>query len=338
MRWGASTVIASILLEGICAGAAPATNVLTLELVQTLSLSGVKGRFDHFALDASGKRLFVAALGNNTLEVLDLAAGKHLKSIGGMSKPTGVLYARESNLVLVANGDDGTVRFLDGATLAEQKSLPSLPDADNLRFEQTGGKAWVGYGEGALGVIDIAAGRLKESIKLPAHPEAFQLEKSGKRLFVNVPGAKQIAVIDRDQRAVVSTWPMELFQANFPMALDEPNHRVFVGCRSPARLVVMDTRSGKFLQAIRIGKDTDDLFYDAKRKRVYVSCGEGVIDTVKEDGSGSYQVICSMPTAAGARTSFFSPELDSLYLAVPERGARKAEIRIYKPVSEMPSK
>lgn len=302
-----------------------------LRLIQTIPLPGVKGRFDHFAIDTKGQRIFVAALGNNTLEVIDLAAGKLLQTLPGMSKPTGVLYLGEPNQVLVANGDDGTLRFLNGADFEVLQTLTSLADADNLRFDPQSETAWLGYGEGALGAIDLKAEKQLRSIKLPAHPESFQLENTGPRIFVNVPDAKQIAVIDRVKGVVTATWSMEKFQANFPMALDEPNHRLFVGCRKPARLVVLDTSTGKHLADLAISRDIDDLFYDASRKRLYLSCGEGFIDTVAQTAPGAYTRVSQLPTAPGARTCFFSPDLDRLYLAVPERASRAAEIRVYRP-------
>jgi len=322
---------AALLLLSTLAFAVHAAEPATLELTQTIPLPGVKGRFDHFAIDTTGKRLFVAALGNNTLEVVDLAAGKRIRSLAGMSKPTGVLYLPDPNQVIVANGDDGTLKILGGADFKVLQNLTALADADNLRFDPQTKLAWLGYGEGALGIIDPAAAKLLGSVKLPAHPESFQLETGNRRIFVNVPDAKQVAVIDRVKRTVTDTWPMETFQANFPMALDETNHRLFIGCRQPARLVVLDTATGKPAADLAISGDIDDLFYDAPRKRLYLSCGEGFLDTVEQTTADTYTRASQMPTAPGARTCYFSPVTDRLYLAVPDRGAQKAEIRIYQP-------
>ncbi len=302
-----------------------------LKLLQTIPLPGVKGRFDHFTIDTKGQRLFVAALGNNTLEVLDLAAGKRLRSISGMSKPTGVLYLPEANQILVANGDDGTLKVLSGTDYKVLRDVKDLPDADNLRLEPNGKLAWLGYGDGALAIIDATGANSVASLKLPAHPESFQLEPDGNRLFVNLPDAKQIAVIDRARRAITAKWPMEKFQANFPMTLDAANHRLLVGCRKPARLVAFDTEAGKPVADLAISGDTDDLFYDAKRKRVYLSCGEGFIDLIEQTSANSYRRVSRVPTCGGARTSFFSAALDRIYLAVPERGSQDAEIRAYEP-------
>ena len=227
-----------------------------MKLVQTIPLPGVKGRFDHFSIDAKGNRLFVAALGNNTLEAIDLAAAKRIQSVAGMSKPTGVLYLADHNQIAIANGDDATFKLLDGATFKVIQSLGEVPDADNLRLDPKTNLAWLGYGDGALGVIDTAVPKLTASVKLAAHPESFQMEKEGARIFVNVPDAKQIAVVDRDKRSVLAIWPMNKFQANFPTALDEPNHRLFFACRKPPRLVILDTETGKPVADLAISGDT----------------------------------------------------------------------------------
>jgi hypothetical protein len=302
-----------------------------LKLIQTLPLPGVTGRFDHFALDPKGRRLFVAALGNNTLEVLDLAAGQRLQSIPGLRKPTGVLYLANSDQIAVANGDDGTFKLFDGHSYDLVKSLGSLDDADNVRFDPQAKTIYVGYGSGAIAAIEAATGKQIGNIKLPAHPESFQLETQGPRIFVNIPDAKQVAVIDRQKQSVAATWPMREFQANFPMALDEANRRLFIGCRKPARLVVFNTVTAEIAADLAISDDTDDLFYDAARKRLYLSCGEGFIDVVAQHDADHYERIERVPTASGARTCFYSPALDRLWLAVPQRGTQPAWIRTYQP-------
>jgi hypothetical protein len=300
-----------------------------LTLVSTVPLPGVKGRFDHFSFDARGHKLFVAALGNNTLEIVDTAEGKRLKSIPGLHKPTGVLFLPERNQIAVANGDDGTLKLFNGTSCKLEKSLGSLDDADNLRLDEKAAVIYVGYGEGALAMIDAGTGMRIGSIKLAAHPESFQLEQQGARIFVNVPDAKQVAVIDREKRAVIATWPMGTFRGNFPMALDEANHRLFVGCRQPPRLVVLDIASGQPVTDVQVSGDADDLFYDASRKRIYVSCGEGFLDVLQASNRDRYARIQHLPTRAGARTCFYSPDLDKLYLAVPQREGHDAEIRVY---------
>jgi hypothetical protein len=320
-----------LLILAISSLAVSAADFIPLKLIQTIPLPGVQGRFDHFSIDSKGNRLFIAALGNNTLEIIDLSAGKRIQSVAGMSKPTGVLYLADQNRVVVANGDDGTLKLLDATTFKPIQTLAKVPDADNLRLDSQTKLAWLGYGDGALAPIDTEGLKVVARVKLGGHPESFQLEKQGTRIFVNVPDAKEIAVIDRKNRSLVQTWTMEHFQANFPMALDEPNHRLFVGCRNPPRLVVLDTQVGKSMADVPIAGDTDDLFYDAKRKRLYLSCGEGFIDVIEQPSPDKFQRVTQIPSSPGARTSFFSPDLDRYFVAVPDRHNKTAELRVYQP-------
>lgn len=319
-----------LFLVVLLAQALHATEPVTLKLTHTIPLPGVQGRFDHFAIDVEGRRLFVAALGNNTLEVISLAAGKRTQSVTGMSKPTGVLYLAATNRILVANGDDGTLKILDGTDFKVLKILTALDDADNLRFDPKTKLAYLGYADGALGIIETASASVSARVPLPKHPESFQLERGGNRIFVNVPDAKQVAVIDRQAKSVIATWPMEKFQANFPMALDETSHRLFIGCRRPARLVVFDTLTGQPVADLAISGDIDDVFYDANRRRLYLSCGEGFIDIVAPHGVESYRLQDRIPTRVGARTACYSEELNGFYLAVPKRGNESAEVRVYQ--------
>lgn len=301
-----------------------------LTLKNSVALPGVEGRFDHAAVDPATHRLFFAALGNNTLEVVDVNAGKHLHTIAGLKKPTGVLFLADMNLLVVASGDDGTCRFYDGTSYAERGRVAGLDDADNLRFDAKAKRVYVGYGEGALGVIDPAAMKLTASIALAKHPESFQLEEDSPRIFVNVPDAKQIAVVDRAAGKVVATWPVEDAHANFPMALAEKQHRLFVGCRQPARLLAFDTESGKRVAEAAMSGDVDDLFFDAATNDLFASCGEGFIDMFRFAAPASLSRTHRIASATGARTAFFSAKRGAFCLAVPHRGTQVAEIRFYK--------
>jgi YVTN family beta-propeller protein len=289
----------------------------------------VKGRFDHFAIDTNGHRLFIAALGNNTVEIIDTTAAKRLQTITSQHKPCGIAFIPTTKRFFVANGDDGTVKVYESEGYKLVKSIPGLDDSDNVRLDAKANLLYVGYGDGALAVIDPQTLEAVASIKLRAHPESFQLEQNGSRIFVNVPDAQQIAVVDREKRNVIVTWPMEKFQANFPMALDEANHRLFIGCRKPARLAVVDTTNGKIVSDCAISGDTDDLYWDAARKHIYISCGEGYVD-VLTDVSGNFTRDAHIATRAGARTAYFAPPFSEFYLAVPDRAGAPAELRIYE--------
>ena len=301
-----------------------------LKLVKTVPLPGVRGRIDHLAIDSKGKRLFVAALGNNTVEVLDLNAGTWLRSIAECSKPQGLVYLPKPNLLFVANGGDGRVRIYDCSSFKPIVTVGALEDADNLRYDAKLDRVYVGYGDGGIGVINPVTGVLTVRIPLKGHPESFQIQQDGNYLFANVPDAQHVAVIDRQLRTVLETWPLKGFRANFPLALDEGDHRVFVGCRNPARLVVLDAKDGKSVADLPLSGDTDDLFYDGARRRIYAACGEGFIDVIEQRDVDDYKLLEKISTAPGARTCLFSPDLNQLYLAVPRLGERPAEIRVYQ--------
>jgi DNA-binding beta-propeller fold protein YncE len=307
-------------------------NAASLKLGKTIPLEKVKGRIDHLAVDVAGQRLFVAALGNDTVEVVDLKAGKRIQSVTGLAEPQGIAYVPEFKKLFVANGSDGTCRVLDSQSFKTIATVPLGDDADNVRYDEKAKQVYVGYGEGGLAVIDARNDTKIGDINLAAHPESFRLETNGSRIFVNVPGADEIAVVDRDKKAVTETWPVKDAKANFPLILDEANHRLFVGCRRPARLLTLEISSGKVVGSVEISGDTDDLFYDAKRQQVYVSGGAGYIDVINEAGASPGKLRERIPTASGARTSLFSPELDELYLAVRAgMFSGNAEIRVYKP-------
>ena len=301
-----------------------------LTLVGTIDLPRVEGRIDHLAIDAGAQRLFVAALGNNTVEVLDLKSGTHVKSLSGFREPQGIAVAADAKLVAVANGQGEGVQTFDVSDFHSVKTIRLGDDADNVRYEAATKRVFVGFGRGALAAISAADGRVLGEAKLSGHPESFQLERTGSRIFVNVPTADHIAVVDRSAMKVVATWPVVRAKANFPMALDEANHRLFIGCRAPAKVLVYDATSGKEIGSFGIVGDTDDLFYDAARKRLYVSGGEGYVDVLQQEDSNRFRRVAHMATAAGARTSLFVTDQNRLYLAVPHRGSQKAEIRMYE--------
>ena len=301
-----------------------------LQLKQTIALPGVEGRIDHLDLDAANERLFVCALGNNTAEVLDLRKGERVHTISGLGSPQGLVYISELNRLFIANDKGGVCRIYDAKTFQAVGELDLKDDADNVRYDDSSKRIYVGFGNGGIAIVNAPDGKEVGSIKLSAHPEAFELEKRGKRIFVNVPNSRHVAVIDRDKREVVTTWKTDLAFANFPMALDEANHRLFIGCRLPAKLVVLNTESGDVVAKIDISGDPDDVFYDNKRHRIYAICGAGKIDIIEETDPSNYKAVTKIDTADGARTGLFVPERDTLFVAVPHRGSQKAEIRAYR--------
>ena len=303
---------------------------MPLKLKQTIPLPGVEGRIDHFAFDPAGERLFVCALGNNTAEVLDLHKGERIHSITNLGAPQGIAYIPELDRIFVANDKGGICKIYDGKSFQPVGELNFKDDADNVRYDEATKKIYIGFGSGGIAVVNAPDGKQVGSIKLSGHPEAFQLEKDGNRIFVNVPNSRHVAVVDRDRGEVIATWKTDLAFGNFPMALDEANHRLFVGCRLPSRLVVLNTDSGDVVAKIEISGDPDDLFYDSKGHRIHVICGAGKIDVIEQIDANSYKPSTKIDTAPGARTGLFVRESDTLFVAVPHRGSQQAEIRCYR--------
>src|SRR5437773_7797345 len=289
----------------------------TLQLTQTIRLPGVEGRIDHMELDAASDRLFVCALGNNTVEVLDLRKGERIHSITGLGSPQGIAYIPELDRLFIANDKGGICKIYDAKSYQNVSNIGFKDDADNVRYDDSWNRLYVGFGSGGIGVISAPESKTVGSIKLSAHPDAFELEKRGKRIFVNVPNARHVAVIDRDKGEVIKTWKTDLAFGNFPMALDEANHRLFVGCRLPSKLVVLSTESGDVVAKIDISGDPDDVFYDSKRHRVYAICGAGKIDIIDQTDPNTYTTSTNVDTADGARHALLVPEPDMPFLAIP---------------------
>jgi DNA-binding beta-propeller fold protein YncE len=315
----------------VCATVADVQNVSggVLHLTQTTPLLGVEGRIDHLAVDLVGRRIFLCALGNNTVEVIDLQKGARLSSITGLGAPQGVAYVPQPSRVFVATDKGGLCNFYDGKSLALLGSADFKDDADNMRYDEVAQRIYVGFGNGGLGILDARSGKDIGSVQLSGHPEAFVLEKNGPRIFVNVPTARHVAVVDRNKREVTATWTTGWAFANYPIAFDEANHRLFVGCRLPAKIVVLNTDSGAAVTSFGIGGDADDIFYDAARHCLYAICGGGTINVIEQIDRDSYEVSAKFPTASGARTGLFVPELNSLFVAIPHHGNQNAEVRRY---------
>jgi len=317
-----------ILLSSAILASAQAAQPLYLE--KTIELPDVQGRIDHMSIDVKGERLFVSALGNNSVEVIDLKADKRANTIPGLQEPQGVLYVPAANRVYVANDKDGSVRVFDGTSLKLLKTLEYGDDADNLRYDSATRHIYVGFGSGGLGEFDTEGQKISE-MKLDAHPESFQLEKGGPKIYVNLPKSLKVAVVDREKRSVLATWRTGGPQANYPIALDEGGHRLFVVTRFPARLVVFNTETGRVIQSLSAVGDCDDVFYDQSRKRIYASGGEGAISVFEQQSPDQYKEMARIATVKGARTSLFSPELGRLYLAVRRQGSQPASIQVFEP-------
>jgi hypothetical protein len=300
-----------------------------LVLETKIPLGEVRGRIDHLAIDLPRQHLFVAELGNDSISVIDLAARQLLRRIAGLSEPQGIGYEPSSDTVYVANAGDGSVRVLRGADFALLERLDLGDDADNVRIDALHHRVLVGYGKGALAEIDPASRSKTGEIRLSGHPESFQIDDAGQQVFVNVPDYRSIAIADLSTGAIrsVATGGLHL---NFPMALDREAHRMLVVFRNPPTLLALALPGGGATAKMETCRDADDVFADSKRRRIYVSCGEGTIDVIEPRDAG-YAHLAKIPTVAGARTSLFVPELDRLYVAVRASSGEPAAIWVFRP-------
>jgi hypothetical protein len=325
--WG--IILAASLIWPAATSAQTASPPLVLEA--KIPLGQVSGRIDHLGIDVKRQRLLVAELGNNSLGVVDLAAGKVLRRITGLSEPQGVADVPFADSAFVANTGDGSVRVLRGEDLAPIGRIELGDDADNVRVDTARKRVLVGYGKGALAVIDPVSLSKTADIRPKAHPERFQLDETGTRVFVNVPDAREIVAADLASGSTRSL-PTQGVGANFPMAIESEAHQVLVVFRSPPTLMALSSQDGHVAAKAETCGDADDVFVDHKRRRVYVSCGEGVVDVLEPVEAG-YRQLARVLTAAGARTSLFVPELDRLFVAVRAGSNEPAAIWVFRPAS-----
>ena len=251
-------------------------------------------------------------------------------TLTGFKEPQGIGYEPATDTVYVANGGDGTVRIFQGADLLPIGKLDLGEDADNVRIDSVTHHVLVGHGSGALAVIDPVSRVLIADIALKGHPESFQIAQDGQHIFVNIPDNREIAVIDSLQRQQLASWKPEALHANFPLAVDEGGHLVLAVFRSPPTLGVFDAMTGALLSSADTCGDSDDLFLDTQRARLYISCGEGYIDVMSAQQSG-YARVARIATIRGARTALWLPAIDRLLLAVRATGSEPAAIWVYRP-------
>jgi DNA-binding beta-propeller fold protein YncE len=324
IRFLLRNIIFLFALNAVLAGGRDAA---PLHLEKEIPLPGVEGRIDHFSADDTGQLLFIAALGNGSVEILDTVRGERTAEIKGLEEPQGVYYDSKTSRLYVATGGDGKLRVYDGKSLVLQGTLEFGNDADNVRRNQQTGDIWVGYGNGIA--IVSSAGQKVGSIALGSHPESFQFEEAGDRVYVNVPKQFGVALVDRKKRLAVGKWGLGASLANYPMALDDANRRLFVGCRLPSRLVVLDTSSGRIVATLATVGDSDDVFYDTARRLVYVIGGEGAVELLRQRDPDHYEGAGRISTAPGSRTGLFLQNSSRLYVAVPHRGSQAAKVLVY---------
>ena len=337
-----AVVIGGLLGDASAQQAAPAAASTALTLKTRIPLANVNGRMDHLSVDLKGQRLFATAFDNHTLEVIDLKAGRQMRTIADLDEPQGAFYDASTNRLFVASGD-GAVKIFDGTSFRVLATAKLSSDADNVRFDARSNRVIVGYGgekflngkavrgqgNGALAFLDSTG---KETLEIPVggHPESFQLEKSGTRVFVNVPDQSEVEVADVVKGTVLAHWPVTACKDNFPMTLDEGHHRLFVGCRMPAGLLVFDTETGKTVASMETGS-SDDIFYDASKSRIYVICREGFIDVFQQQDADRYGKLARYPIARDSGTGFFVADSGTLFVSARRQAdGQSGEILVYE--------
>ncbi len=335
--FGVALFLSLLLSCGTAAQEAPA-----LTPKNSIPLTNVNGRIDHYSVDVSGQRLFVCANANKTVEVIDLKAGRQVHTISNMAQPQGCFYDAATNRLFAASRGDATVKIFDGTTFDLLQTVTFSSDADNLRYDARSKQVIVGYGgeksvrdqvsrvgatDGALAFMDSMGKKIRE-IPIDAHPESFQLEKTGTRIFVNVTDRKEIEVADAVNGTVIERWPVTVCASNLPMSLDEAHHRLFIGCQIPSMSAVLDTETGKAVASYPTVDRTDDLFYDASKDRVYV-LGLGFIDVFQQKDPDHYDRVGRYPTPGQAQTGLFVPDLGQLFKAVTGAGGQGLAIQVF---------
>lgn len=300
-----------------------------LHLEKTIQLPHIKGGFDLMAIDVTGHRLFVSAEDNHTVEVINLQTGKPLKSLAGFNEPKWVFYNPETNRIYVSTGGDAKVTELDGKSYKIVKAFSFKEACNNLRFDSSINRLYVGVGKtsGSVAIINLKQDKIAGEIPLSGYLKQFEID--GDKAYVNLPDKNIVEVVSLSTGKPVASWPVAA-KRNVPMALDRINHRLFVACE-PGKFIIYSTETGKPIQNMDIGKDADGIYYDAKRKHIYVSCGEGNIAIIEQMDADHYKMVQTLSTVHGAGTSLFSPQLDKYILAVPQSTNQTAEIRVYQP-------
>lgn len=320
-----------VLLLVVGAAGAQAGQPAPLALETTIPLAHVAGRIDHLTVDLARQHLFVAELGNGTVDEVDLASRRATARIAGLAEPQGIAYVPAADRIAVASGGDGALHLFDASDLAPAGRIELGEDADNLRVDPRDGHVIVGHGRGALTVVDALRATRLATIGLPAHPEGFQLDPASRRVFVNLPDARQIAVVDLASSRQTGAWTVPDARENFPLAIDSSGTHVAAVFRGSAELVLLEAASGAVIARMATCHDADDAFFDAKRGRIYVSCGEGAVDVFRDEGARS-RLLARVATVPGGRTSLFVPELDRLFVAVrPRRGSSEASLLVLRP-------
>lgn len=330
----------ALLLLALCT-CLQAQDQQPLRLVQSIPVPQVKGRLDHMHFDLKGQRLFIAGLENGSVEIVDLRAAKWISSIPGFKKPQGIWYVAELGRLFVASGDDGMLRVFRGDTLKLLDSIRLDLGANRIAYDEHAKQLYVGYGgkdagkdHGEIAIISARQGRTLGQVPVAAHPAELLLDKSGRRLFAFIPTPSRIQVIDTKKRKVLSTWPVGNERPG-DAAFDEVTHRLMIGTRKPAEMIVIDSTNGKQVASLPTVEGMDGVYFDSRLKRIYVSGGRGFdvgfIFVYQQKDADHYELLGKIHTRSGAGTSLWIPELNRYYVAAPATDKEDAAILVYEP-------
>ena len=327
----------TLCLLAFCA-LSPAQSPAPLSLTRTIPLPGVVGRFDHLAIDIAGNRLFIAATTNHSVEVIDLATDKVEQSITGLGKPHGLAWVAETGSLYVADGALGELRVYTGTPLALAGTIKLSDDADDMVYDTVHHLLFVGHGgsdaanPAKIAVIDTDRFALVSNLSVATHPEALEIDPQNHRVFANIAESNEVVVFDTVTKTIGAHWKLTTAADNVPLAYDNDDKLLYIACRKPGTLIVMDAATGKEVASLPAASGADDLFYDPAMRRVYVICGTGEVDAYQIDEAKHLHPLEVLHTADGAKTALFVPGQNLLYVALPGVNEHPAEIRVYSSV------
>lgn len=331
--WGLATALLALASPALPAAQKP----LPLRQVGTIAMPHVEGRIDHFNVDVPGRRLFIAALGNHSIEVLSLETGKWAQSIAGVRKPQGVWYVPGLQKLFVADGEAGDVKVYRGTDLRLLATIALDLGPDAEAYDPVTQRLYVGYGGedagksyGEVGIIGAVSDRHLSDIRTDAHPGAILIGQPGHTIFITVPKTHEISEIDGRTGSVIATWKSK-DGSPVSLAMDRARHRLFVGTRKPAAIEVYDTRTHRWITSLPSVELMDGIYYDASHHRIYASGGEGYVAAYQQSGADHYEELAKTQTRANARTSLWVPQLDRYYVALPADVGHGAEVTVYQP-------
>ena len=323
---------ALFLVVTACAAAAQHSQPLTV--LKTIPLPGVTGKFDHFAYDGASNRLFAAATGNHTIEVIDVPAGKVLQEISGLGKPHGVAWIADRGRLFVADGSLAALKVYEGTPFKLIATLPLSDDADDMVYDEATKLLYVGHGgstaaaPGRVAVVDVIKLVIIDNLPMETHPEALEIDPVSHRIFVNVADAAKVAVIDGATHKVTARWPLTRAKDNVPLAFVPESQALLLGCRTPPTALLVNASDVKEIGSVPSSAGADDLFYDAASHRAYLIAGSGTVD-VLEFRADKLRSIGEVETASGAKTGLLVPGLHQLFVGMPSVGSRPSQVRVF---------